>query len=211
MQISIKSDIKNVLREFQDIKETSIPYAISGAINDTLFELRKVYGNEMKSVFDKPVNFTTMPGAWNVDKANKHALTGTIKLKDVQASYLEWQIDGGHRTPKKRAIPIPQEGGAAIASHGGLKRNWKGILTDKARYFSGVPKGGGRPGVYKRLGVGKKSPGGKRIRLELAWEDGADYTKRFKFYESSYFHAHRLFVDKFRQRLLASRIYQQTR
>jgi len=209
MQVSIKSDIRAVMREFRDVKEKSIPYALAGAINDTLFDLRKIYPQEMKGVFDKPVPFTTMPSAWQIHKASRSMRTGTIRLKDVQASYLKWQVYGGLRTPRKRAIPIPQAGGSAIAAHGGLKRNWKRLLDDP-RYFSGTPKGGGRPGIYKRLGTSKKNAGGKRIRLELAWEDNAMYGKMWRFEESTQFRVHRLFSDNLKKRMMASRIYQQT-
>ncbi len=212
MQVSIRSNIKDVLRDFSDVKKQHVPGALSLAINDTLFELKKLYPAEMKQVFDKPVPFTTNPNAWQVKKSTKTMLTGIIRLKDVQASYLHWQITGGTRTPKKRMIPIPQQGGSQTAYHGGLKRNWKAVLANKSKFFSGVPKGfpSATPGVYMRMGVTKKRKAGHRIRLEIAWEPKAEYGKRWNLYESSYNLVRRTFETNFRKRLQASRVYQQT-
>ncbi len=213
MQISIRSDIKRTLKDFKDIRQKSIPYAISQAINDTLFDLRKQLPKEMKSTFDEPVSFTTAPGAWEIQKASaRGALTGIIKLRRVQATYLRWPIKGGVQQPRKKSIPVAQQGGGLTARHGGLRKDWADRLKDKKRYFSGMPKGGGRPGVYKRLGVSKKKPGGHKIRLEVGWEDRSDYKQgTWDFYESSYGYVQRNFAKNFRRRLQKAREYQQSK
>lgn len=212
MQVSIRSNIKDVLRDFQDVKQQHVPMALVLAINDTLFELRQEYPKQMQAVFDKPVPFTTNPNAWQITKATRSTATGVIKLKELQASYLQWQVYGGVRSPKKRAIAIPQASGGLMAWHGGLKRDWKKALSNKKKYFSGVPKGmpNATPGIYQRLGVTKKRPSGQRIRLEVAWEKSASYSKRWDVYESSYNYVRVHFEANFRKRLQASRLYQQT-
>jgi hypothetical protein len=212
MQVSIRGEIRGVLRDFRDLRDKDVKYALKNAINDTAFEMRKVLGGDMQGTFDRPTSFTTNPSAWDVAKAQVSRPSATIRLKGIQASYLKWQAYGGTRMPNKKAIPIPQEGGAAISrAHGGLKRQWRKILDDKSRYFSGAPKGGGRPGVYRRLGVSKSTPSGKKIRLELAWEKSAKYERRWRYEESAYRYIGRAFEANFRKRLLASRAYRAAR
>lgn len=212
MQVSVRTEIKSVLRDFRDLNDKDVKYAVKNAINDTLFDMRKVLGDDMRGTFDRPTRFTTAPSAWVVDKAQVSRPVGIVRLKDIQASYLHWQAYGGTRFPKKRAIPIPKEGGAAISkAHGGLKRNWRRLLDDKQRYFSGTPKGGGRPGIYKRLGVTKATPGGKKIRLELAWEKSAKYSRRWRYEESANRYVARTFESNFRKRLQAQRVFRATR
>ncbi len=218
MQISIRSEIKNTLKDFKDIRQKSIPYAITQAINDTLFDLTKELPKEMQSVFDNPVPFTLNPKAWEVKKAlhskasNKHpTLTGVIRLRPKQAEYLRYQAHGGKQRPKRKAIPVAQKDGELTASHGGLKKGWSSRVQDKKRYFTGVPRGGGRPGIYKRLGVKKRKPSGEDIRLEVSFEKSTQYSKRFKVYESGYAYIQRNFANNFRKRLQKAREYQQSK
>lgn len=168
MKLNVENNVMEVLRDFNDVKNKNIPFAIAGAINDTLFEMRQELPGTMKKTFQSPKPFTTNPTAWSVKKAKQTLLSGEIKLKDIQAGYLQWQAYGGTEHPKKRSIPVPKE--TSRASHGGLKTGWKKMMDDKQRYFSGVPRGGGRPGIYKRLGMSKSTPGGKKLRLEVGWK-----------------------------------------
>ena len=216
MQISIRSDIKRTLKDFKDIRQKSIPYAISQAINDTLFDLRKELPKEMRSVFDEPVSFTTADKAWDVDKAEPKKAIGVIKLRRAQASYLKWPIRGGVQRPKGKAIPVAQKKGKLTAAHGGLIQDWSERLEDKKTYFSGTPTGG-RPGIYRRLGKRrwskrKKEMIGQKIRLEVGWEKRSDYKEgMWDFYESTHGYVQRNFAKNFRRRLQKAREYQQSK
>lgn len=187
MQISVRSNIKEVTRNLSKLEKKYVPNATRNAINDTLFGLRDEFSKEMKSVFDVPVSFTTSKKAWYIEKAQKNKLQGVLHLKRAQAKYLQYQIAGGPQKPeggKRKAIPVPQE--KYRAKHGGLKRNWKAIL-DRPQYFSGTVKklrGGGesRPGIYLRKGKRKWSKSEKRMvgqtfRLEVSWEEMTNYRR----------------------------------
>lgn len=158
-------------------------------------------------MFDEPVAFTVQPSAWLVDKAEKNNLRVAIKLKRAQARYIKWQVYGGTQLPKKKAIPVPLP--KHRAKHGGLKKNWKSILNSKSsttgmsRHFSGVPKGrsNAKPGIYKRLGVTKKNPAGKKLQLVISWEEKTEYQKQFHFYEFSQRYVRRHFARNFREKL----------
>jgi hypothetical protein len=212
MNISVETDIIRIMNDFQDLRSKSVPYAISQAINDTLFNMRTPLSEEEKSVFDKPVPFTTSVGAWEINRSSANALVGDISLRPDRESYLHLQVFGGTRVPKKKALAIPQEGGVAIASHGGLKRNWKVLLKDKGKYFSGIPKGhpNARPGVYRRLGASKSNKAGYKLQLHVAWENAATYKKRFYFFDLAERYVQENFSKNFERRLQASRLYQQS-
>jgi len=208
MNISVESNVKEVLSEFDRISNLSIPFAIKEGINDTFFQMRQELPGVVESEFDKPVAFTKSPYAWDVEKAQKYALVGMIKMKPLQAEYMRFQVYGGTEYPKKRGIPVPTAGGKMKASHGGLKKTWKAALNDKM-YFSGKPKGAkwasSPAGVWRRTATkvskktGRRTKG--RLRLELSWESATHYQERWDFhaYATKYFQAR--FSDNFRKRL----------
>lgn len=208
MNISISHNIAEVKAEFDGIKDTSLPYAISQAMNDVLFDMRTTeLPREISSVFDKPVAFTTSPNAWNLNKATKDNLTASIQMQPLQAQYMQYQIFGGVELPKGSSIPIPQ--GTQKAEHGGLKRNWKSVMQ-KAKTFNGVPKGhtNAPGGVWLRVGkqYQKKTKGspGKHtgnIVLQYAFVKKEMYQKKWDFQKQGgdYFKAN--FDAKFRIRL----------
>ena len=208
MNISISHNITEVTAEFQGIKDTSLPYAISQAINDVLFDLRSTeLPREISSVFDKPVAFTTSPNAWNLSKATKDNLTASIQMQPLQAQYMQYQVFGGEELPKGSSIPIPE--GGQKADHGGLKRNWKSVIQ-KTKTFTGIPKGHANApgGVWLRVGkqYQKKTKGspGKHtgtIVLQYAFVKKEMYQKRWDFQKQGgdYFKAN--FDAKFRIRL----------
>ena len=200
MQISVKTNIKEVTRELGRVSKKYVPNATRNAINETLFGLRKALPQEMRSVFDEPVSFTTSPSAWYVDKADKTNLCGELKLKRAQAGYLKFQVHGGTQLPRRSAIPVPLP--KARAAHGGLRRTWKTMLQ-KPHHFSGKPRGqsGARPGIYKRLGATKKKPAGKGLLMVISWQEKTEYQKQFHFYEFAQRYVRRNFSKHFREKL----------
>lgn len=214
VQVSVESNIREVLSEFDRISHVSVQYAISYAINDTLFELRKSLPNELEEVFDQPVAFTTSPNAWEVDKSRAQTLEGEIRMRPLQAEYMKFQVYGGTELPKKKAIPVPSAQGSMRASHGGLKKSWKNAFGNDRRYFTGIPKqsrnGSGNikpiPGLYRRYGKSKwnkrlqKHTGGY-LKLQVSFESETQYSKRWDFhaFASHYFQAQ--FEENFRRRM----------
>lgn len=202
MEISVTSNIKEVAANFRELSEKGVNYATKNAINDVLFDLRKEFPQEIKSVFDKPVAFTTNPNAWEVQKAQAQRLVGEIKMRPLQAEYMRYQVYGGIEKPKKKAIPVPTAGGKMRAPHGGLKKSWKTGFGDP-KFFVGVPKqkkgGGGKikpiPGIYRRLGKNKK------IRLEVSFEKQTEYNQKWDYQKTAEKVFRQRFNDAFRRRL----------
>lgn len=126
MQVLLRSNIKGVTKNLGTLEKKYVPNAIRKVINETLFGLKKAHPEEIKSVFEEPVSFTTHQSAWFVGKAKKTSLSGLIKLKQAQASYLRLQVCGGTAQPKRRTIPVPRP--VQRVHHGGLKKIWKNLL-----------------------------------------------------------------------------------
>lgn len=217
VQVSLESNIRGVLSEFERISHVSVQYAISYAINDTLFDMRRDVGNEIKSVFEHPRDpFTIAPWAWEVERAKSGALVGAIKMKPAQAAYMRYQVYGGTEMPsggKKRAVPVPSTNGAMRADHGGLKKSWKNAFGNH-RYFSGVPKqakvGNGKvkpiPGLYRRYGKSKwnkrlQEHTGGYLKLQVSWEDSTTYSKKWDFHAYAYGFFQAQFEENFRRRM----------
>lgn len=215
MNISVSSNIDSVVKDFDQLRAKSIPYAISNAINDVCFALRSTeLPDEISRLFDKPVSFTTSQNAWEVIKAKSGQLTGTVKMRPKQSEYMQYQVFGGEELPKKKAIPIPKED--QIAAHGGLKRNWKSAMNNK-KSFIGKPKGKANApsGVWVRLGkqyVKKtKNSGGKHtgaIRLKYAFEDKTHYKVKWDIAKQASGYVSANFDLAFRTRLQEQLDYQ---
>ncbi len=208
MNISITSNIDAVLDEFKGIQEKSIPYAVSQAMNDVLFDMRTTeLPREIKDIFDRPTTYTTGATAWDVTKAAKGNLSGSIQMRPDQARFMQFQIFGGEELPKGSSIPIPE--GDQVAPHGGLKRNWKNIIG-KNKSFVGVPKGHANApgGVWVRVGKqyikkkkGQKGQHSGTIALKLAFVKKTHYKIKWNFNEKSGSYFVAKFPDAFRIRL----------
>lgn len=207
MHLNVTGNVESIIQEIDGLRSRSIPYAVSQAINDTLFDMRKAFSDEEKAVFDKPTVFTTNLNAWDIDRATPQYAIGTISAKPAQDDYLIWQVDGGIRNAKKKAIGIPLERSDILAWHGGLTVGWKKVFADKKRYFSGIPKNhpSWAPGVYKRVKNGKV-PGLKR---ELSWKTSVKYTKNpFNMAVVAENFVNANFNEKFARRLVQAMEYQ---
>lgn len=191
MHINISGNVESIMLEIEGIRSRSIPFAISQAINDTLFGMRQALSDEEKSVFDNPVAFTTNLSAWDIDRATPAYAIGTLRAKPAQDKYLQWQAWGGKRSAQKKAIGIPVVGGDVHAWHGGLRTDWKKVFSDKKTYFSGTPRSSGKmpSGVWKRIirdgAGGSVKPRARKIKkgseqvhglqLILLWKPAVNY------------------------------------
>ena len=81
-------------------------YAVSSALNDTAFQVRKRWGEQMRRVFDKPRPYTSNSGRV-MRRATKDNLSVLVGLEDTAKGgtapdkYLAPQIYGGPRAHKR--------------------------------------------------------------------------------------------------------------
>lgn len=204
MQFDVSSNLNEVLRALDDFAARQVPFAAALALNDTAEDVKVAEEAEITRSLDRPIGFTQR-GIYKT-RASKSKLLVEVGVRPIQAGYLVWQIEGGTRGPKRRAIPVPvgvvrnaygsmPKGALArmlarpdvfIASEGSPKTSHlpPGIYSRGKR---GSRKGGttGRAGGYGTLGNNWQGKGKKRSTLQLlvAFESSATYeAKRFDFF-----------------------------
>ena len=192
MQISVKSDVKELTKSLNRIQRKQIPFATSRAINTLAFDVRKMLQDGLDIHMDRPTPYTKR--GVQVEKSTKKKLVAEVGFRSksfgkgkgsaTQASYMKRQIEGGTRKARSKAIPVPVPKNLKTNKYGSIVRGKiQNLLADKDKYFSGIPKGiSDAPGIWQRMPANskRKKPNGK-IRMVIAWEPKADYSKRFPF------------------------------
>lgn len=115
-----------------------------------------------------PVPFTKNAATFR--PARKTLLESWVVIKPIQAKYLRFQIYGGTRVPKKRALLVPS--GVPLNQYGNIPRNTVKRLLARKGVFSGSVRGVG--GIWQR-----DKKGG--LKLLIAYEPKAAYKRRFPF------------------------------
>ena len=191
MNVNIETNIKEVTKHLNVIQKKQIPFAASMAMNKVMFGLQKAEKKAVDREFDGATNFTKT--GFIVVKADKRNLTAELYINNAQgkerASYMQHEIDGGTRHPKRKAIAIPREKnftGKTTQAGNFRKGAIDKFKNDKAKYFFGKPKG--RPsaseGIWERYGrSGTGTTSGARIRQVALFTKYAKYKPLFPFYE----------------------------
>ena len=190
MQISVKSDVKQLTKSLTRIQRKQIPFATSKALNNVAFDVRKALQDGLETHLDRPTPYTKR--GVQVEKSTKKKLIAEVGFRSktfgkgqgsvTQAEYMERQIKGGLRMPKGSAIPVPIVKNLKLNKYGALTRNKvNNALGNKNKFFSGKPKGakgkGTGEGIWERYG-GKRNP---KIKMIISWNKTTDYQARFPF------------------------------
>jgi hypothetical protein len=185
MKVSVKDNIKEVTKGLSSIQKKQIPFATMLALNDTAFALHKTYKAQTKQKFDNPTSFTQK--GFRVQKAKKTHLEAIVFVDKKRVDYMELQVDGGTRFPKKTAIIVPSS-----KNSNDLAKYQSGNLTKGAvnkikgqrdKYFFGKPKGNqGSEGIWERYGRSASgTSAGYRIRQVAKLTKMARYKSLFPF------------------------------
>ena len=189
VEVSFGVKVKEFKRGMSRFEKRQMPFAVSGGLNMTGKVVIKSLERLIPTRFDKPVPFTRRPFMLiksTPAKGRSNTLRATIRVKRIQAEYLETEEFGGIRFPKKTAITIPVN--IRTNRYGNLRRKpgaAKSIIgqtLDKdPDTFSGVPRG--RPksagGLYKR----KYTRGGKSksLKLLVSYQPRAAYKPKWNY------------------------------
>mgnify|MGYP000179001052 FL=1 len=168
MQVSVKSNIKEITKWTTNAQKKQIPFATSVAINNTLFDLKKEMAKQMDKKLDRPTPFTKR--GFFINKAKKNLLVGVLLMKDIVANYMHYQIEGGIRQTGKR-IPVPYQPNARLNKFGNIIGKKTGLIKKSTQFMGTV---GGTEGVYERTKDG--------LKLIIGFERSVNYTPRFPFY-----------------------------
>ena len=195
--ITVKVDTSQ-LKSFTDGVAKQVRFAASMALTMTAKKVQASIPAELDRVLDRPTEFTKR-GVFVVP-ATKNNLRAVVGFKDRQANYMHWQIEGGTRSPTKRALRLPSA--INLDAHGNIprgtiqrliavarkesklaKRTSQRIkVSNKLDLFYGDPKDIGArkypPGIYK---IVKNGAGGQLIPLIVFPKVNAKYKPRFAF------------------------------
>jgi hypothetical protein len=217
MRVTITSNVDQVLGGMARL-HPQFRFAAAKALTDTAREAWRGLPAAAEGAFDRPTQFTR--SGFFVTPARKDSLVAVVGVKDRQATYLGFQVEGGRRSPRKVAIPLPST--VQLDTHGNLPRGTIRRLiaaarsgrklrgkaakqlgiAQKSEIFYGKPRGSrGLPaGIYSR-----RNAKGQRQLVPLIVFDRqpARYDKRFDFYGA----AGRVFAQSFEANL--ARAWQQ--
>jgi len=183
MQISVKSNIKEITKFTTNVQKKQIPFATSVAINNTLFDLKKEMAKQMDKKLDRPTPFTKR--GFFINKAKKNLLVGVLLMKDIVANYMQYQIEGGTRTTGKR-IPVPYKPNARLNKFGNIIGKKTGLIKKNTQFIADL---GGTEGVYERTKQG--------VKLIIGFERSVNYRPRFPFYTIAEKFSNAVFDKKF--------------
>ena len=194
VEFSIESDLKKFTKDFKGLQKKKIPQATANALNKTARGVVKALSSKTDKVFkDGAVAWTKRgfqhgTGFGNKGKATPKDLATIVKVKPQQNQYLKYQIEGGTRTPKGRAILGANQNTVRtnLTKQGNLKRNTiQKLINDNEKYFKGTPKGSnGSEGIWERYGKTKAKPSGQRIRQIARYLKSGQYRPKFPFYQT---------------------------
>ncbi len=149
INLSVKIDVRDAIRQLADIKDRQLPFATSLAINNTAKKVREREQHEIRDVFDRPTPF--IQNSIFIKSSNKLNLTAKVGIKDngfgkgiPAIKPLEAEIVGGERRLKRyevalRSIGVLPDGyftvpgdGAEIDGYGNMKA---GQIRQLLSYF----------------------------------------------------------------------------
>jgi hypothetical protein len=168
--IKIPIDSKKTVAALTKIEQQQIPFAIASALTRTAAGARVQLIKAMATHFDKPTPYTKK--AVGFTPAKKRALHADVYIRQQQWEYLQYEVNGGVRPAKHKAIPVPTRNLTDRNRYGNLRKTQLKRIINHPDTFSGKVKG--VAGVWQRL------PNGG-VKLLVAWEPRAAYTSRYPF------------------------------
>ena len=167
MRVTITSDFSKLRSKLSKIQTKQLPFANALALTNTAKAAKAGVIKQMDKDLDRPTPFTK--SGVLVTRANKKNQTAVVSLKEIQAKYLKYQIDGGIRQAKLGAPVLVPGNKLRLNKYGNIARNkFRGTKTSKNFFVKdGV--------IYKR--------NKKTVKRQASFHDEAQYSKRFKYFE----------------------------
>lgn len=112
--------LNEIQRQFRNLAEEQMPYALMVAINNTAFATQKASRQRLEAAFEKPTPL--IKGATRVGKATKQILTATVYIDPKRAVILKTHETGGARGDQRLE--------RVLISNGWLPHGWRAIPSD---------------------------------------------------------------------------------
>lgn len=162
IQLTVKSELKNLVKRLDDIQKKQIPFATAKALTETGKKVKEAEVQEMKRTFDRPTRFTL--NSLFLSPATKQRLVARVWLRD-------WAPKG---TPATKYLAPQIEGGGRKLKGFEILLNRKGVLPDG--YYA-VPSRKARRDAYGNLNKGLLN---QILSYSGAQRDRAQNTKQGK-------------------------------
>lgn len=176
--ITITANIDRVRRALSDLGRRQLPFALAAALTDTAGEVKDAEEVGLETHLDRPTPFTKR--GFYLVAARKNRPVASVGIKTKQAGYLGFQISGGSRRPRGRALLVPV--GQRRNKYGNIPRGTAARLVARPDTFVASSTDPAtrhmRPGIYKRSGA-KRNP--KPPKLLIGFEPRAQYAPRLPF------------------------------
>jgi hypothetical protein len=182
MELSITNNINSIQRGLSNTAKRQVPFAIASTLTKLAFEAMQEEKQQAPKHLDRPTPYTLK--GFRYKKANKRNLMALVYIDRASSNraYMKYAIDGGTSKPNKAALVHPSKN-SKLNKYGNLPRNYvKKALANKAKFFSGVPKGmngDDSAGIWQRYGPKRN----QRIRMVAQWRKSRVYQAKFPFYE----------------------------
>lgn len=163
--VNVRADVKQVERMLTDLQKKQIPFATALALTRTAQDVQAEVQASMDKQLDRPTPFTKRGVA--IKRATKSKLVSEVFIKPIQAGYLGYQIEGGTRHPKGKAVVVPV--GTRKNKYGNMPKGALKRLLARNDTFSGEVKG--IPGIWQRTRSGG-------VKLLIAYERKVEYTDK---------------------------------
>jgi hypothetical protein len=193
--MELSSNLSQVITDTQRL-HPQFQFACAKALTDTARLVQAAMPAHLERTLDRPTQFTK--AGFFIQPARKTSLTAVVGVKDRQAQYLAYQVEGGIRTPTRQALRLPSvvdlnESGnlptglirqliarAKAGRRATGRQSQRFGVSSAAELFYGEP-GDGRPaGLYKRVPVGAGRE--HLVPIVVMPKLPAHYTPRFDFH-----------------------------
>lgn len=169
LTLSIRIDDSGWDKFTEELFTSNLPFATSVAINRTIFQTQQAVRQGMEKHYEGgPVPFTRSGILYT--KSSKRSLHAMVYVNPNRGDFITTTIEGGTVKPargKTRVQPVRMR----LTKQGNISNKYGGgggkvakLLSNKQRYFSGIPKGRPRnedyAGLWERYGRG-----GKKLRM----------------------------------------------
>jgi hypothetical protein len=193
--LSVKHDIDAFESQLTDFARRQLPFAAALALNDTAAQVKTATERGLERDFDRPTAFTRR--SLYLRRASKARLEAEVGAKSIQAGYLKYQVAGGVRRPRGRAIVVPVN--QRRNAYGNMPKGAVRRALSSGRAFSG--RAGKTAGVFQRPSKAASRRGHGRLKLLVAYESKVRYRPRLRFYDTANKSARGAFRPAFLRRL----------
>ncbi|OOG61436.1 hypothetical protein B0E46_15780 [Rhodanobacter sp. B04] len=177
VDISIRSNIKEVSKKLTALAHKQIDYATTLALNSLAKRVQIAEQGQIKATFKHPKPFTV--NAVGMRGATKQTLTAIVFIRPVAAKYLAPYEDGGSHVLPGRALLNPKN--IRLDQYGQLTRATLKRLKAMPNVFIGPVKTahGTVNGVWQRIKASRGKPA--HLKLLIRFGDALPVNKRLQF------------------------------